>query len=74
MCSYPLMFLSNCHHKPDGTLHEYPLQMLLFIEPPEPLKDELPRSADTQYDTGEDWRNSSRKNEETKPKKKQHPV
>ena len=24
--------------------------------------------------TGEEWRNSSRKNEETKPKQKQHPV
>ena len=24
--------------------------------------------------TGEGWRNNSRKNEETKPKKKQHPV
>ena len=28
------------------------------------LKDELPRSTGAQYATGEDWRNSSRKNEE----------
>ena len=28
------------------------------------LKDELPRSTGAQYTTGEDWRNSSRKNEE----------
>ena len=28
------------------------------------LKDELPRSMGAQYTTGEDWRNSSRKNEE----------
>ena len=29
------------------------------------LKDELPRSIGAQYATGEEWRNSSRKNEET---------
>ena len=38
------------------------------------LKDELPRSVDAQYATGEEWRNSSRKNEEMKLKQKQHPV
>ena len=38
------------------------------------LKDELPRSVGTQYANGEEWRNNSRKNEETKPKQKQHPV
>ena len=38
------------------------------------LKDELPRSVDAQYATGDQWRNNSRKNEETEPKKKQHPV
>ena len=27
-----------------------------------------------QYATGDQWRNNSRKNEETEPKKKQHPV
>ena len=27
-----------------------------------------------QYATGEQWRNNSRKNEETEPKQKQHPV
>ena len=27
-----------------------------------------------QYATGEEWRNNSRKNEETEPKQKQHPV
>ena len=32
------------------------------------LKDELSRSVDAQYATGEEWRNNSRKNEETKPK------
>jgi len=38
------------------------------------LKDELPRMVDAQYATGDQWRNTSRKNEETKPKQKQHPV
>ena len=38
------------------------------------LKDELPRSVGTQYATGDQWRNNSRKNEETKPKQKQHPA
>jgi len=37
------------------------------------LKDELPKSAGAQYyATGEEWRNNSRKNEETEPKKKQY--
>ena len=38
------------------------------------LKDELSRSVGAQYATGEEWRNSSRKNEETEPKHKQSPV
>ena len=38
------------------------------------LKDELPRSVDTQYATGDQWRNNSRKNEEMESKQKQHPV
>ena len=38
------------------------------------LKDELPRSVGAQYVTGEEWRNNSRKNEETELKQKQHPV
>ena len=38
------------------------------------LKDELPRSVDAQNATGDQWRNNSRKNEETEPKQKQHPV
>ena len=38
------------------------------------LKDELPRLVGTQYATGEEWRNSSRKTEETEPKQKQSPV
>ena len=38
------------------------------------LKDELPRLVGAQYATGDQWRNNFRKNEETEPKQKQHPV
>ena len=38
------------------------------------LKDELPGLVGAQYATGDQWRNNSRKNEETEPKQKQHPV
>ena len=34
------------------------------------LKDELPMSVGAQYATGEQWRNNSRKKEETEPKQK----
>ena len=34
------------------------------------LKDELPGSVGAQYATGDQWR----KNEEIKPKQKQHPI
>ena len=39
------------------------------------LKDELPTSVGTQYPTGEQWRNNSRKNEgmESKQKEKKKP-
>ena len=33
------------------------------------LKEELPGSVGTQYSTGDQWRNNSRKNEEIEPKK-----
>ena len=38
------------------------------------LKEELPRSVGAQYATGDQWRNNCRKNEDTEPKQKQHPV
>ena len=38
------------------------------------LKDEFPREVGGQYATGDQWRNNSRKNEETEPKQKQHKV
>ena len=36
------------------------------------LKDELPRSVVTQYPTGDQWRNTSRKNEGMEPKQKEY--
>ena len=38
------------------------------------LKDELPRLVGAKFVTGDQWRNKSRKKEETEPKEKQHPV
>ena len=38
------------------------------------LKDELPRSVDAQYATGDQWRNNSRKNEGMEQKQKHYPV
>ena len=38
------------------------------------LKDELPRSVDAQYASGDQWRNNSRKNEGMELKQKQYPV
>ena len=37
-------------------------------------KDELAGSVGTCYATEDQWRNNFRKNEETEPKQKQHPV
>ena len=38
------------------------------------MKGELPRSVGGQHASEDEWRNNSRKNEETEPKQKQHPV
>ena len=38
------------------------------------LKDELPKLLGAQHATGDQWRNNSRKSEETEPKQKQYPV
>ena len=38
------------------------------------LKEELPWLVGFQYATGDQWRNNSRKNEETEAKQKQHPA
>ena len=38
------------------------------------LNEELPRSVEAQYVTGDQWRNNSRKNEGMEPKQKQYPA
>ena len=38
------------------------------------LTDELPQVVGAQYAARDQWKNNSRKNEETEPKQKQHPV
>ena len=38
------------------------------------LNEELPKSIGAQYATGDEWRNNSRKNEETEPNQKPHPI
>ena len=38
------------------------------------LKDEFPSSLGAQFATGDQWRNNSKKNKQTEPKQKQHPV
>ena len=38
------------------------------------LKEDLPRLVGTQYATGDQWRNNSRKNEGMEPKQKQYPA
>ena len=38
------------------------------------MKDEFPRLVGAQFATGEEEKNSSKKNEEAEPKLKQHPV
>ena len=38
------------------------------------LKDEILRSVGAQYSPRDQWRNNSRKKEETETKQKQHPV
>ena len=37
-------------------------------------KEELPRSVDAQYATGDQWRNNSRKNEGIEPNQNQYPA
>ena len=38
------------------------------------LKEELAKTVGAQYDTGDQWRNNSRKNDGIEPKQKQYPV
>ena len=54
------------------SFHENPLNKMKR-QKDRTLKDELPRSVGTQYATGDQWRNNSRKNEEMESKQKQRP-
>ena len=59
-----------------GKGNDKPLQYSLLENPMNSMKrqkDELPRAVGTQYATEEEWKNNSRKNEETEPKQKQCP-
>ena len=58
-----------CHH----SCLENPMNSMKR-EKDRTLKDELPWSVGAQYATGDQWRNNSRKNEETGPRQQQHPV
>ena len=61
-----------------GEGNSYPLQYSCLENPmnsmkrqeDRTLKDELPRSVDAQYATGDQWKTNSGKNEETEPKQK----
>ena len=55
----------SCHENPMNSMKKQKDRI---------LKDELLRLVGDQYATGDQWRNNSRKNEETEPKQKQHPV
>ena len=63
---------------PIGEGNGKPLQHSCFENPmnsmkrqkDRPLKDELPKSGDAPYATGEEWRNISRRNEKAEPKRK----
>ena len=67
---------------PSGEGNDKPLQYSCLENPMNTMKrqndrtlrDELPRLEGAQCATGDQWRNNSRKNEETEPKQKQHPV
>ena len=59
----PLQY--SCHENPMNSMKR---------QKDRTLKEELPRSVGAQYAAGDEWRKHSRKNEETEPKQKQHPV
>ena len=59
----PLQY--SCHENPMNSMKR---------QKDRTLKDELPRLVGTQYVTGDQWRNNSRKNEGMEPKHKHHPV
>ena len=67
---------------PTGEGNDKPLKYSCLDKPMNNMKrqkdmtpeDESPRSVGIQYAIGEEWRNSSRRNEEAEPKQKQYLV
>ena len=57
----PLQY--SCHENPVNSMKRQKDRI---------LKEELPKLVGAQHVTGDQWRNNSRKNEEMKPKQKQH--
>ena len=65
-----------------GERNGKPLQYFCLKKPKDSMKgqndripkEELPRLVGADYATGDQWRNNSRKNKETEPKQKHHPV
>ena len=71
-------FLSRCGPLEKGILFQYsclenPINSMKW-QKDRTLKDELPKWVGAQYATGEEWRNNSRKNEETEPKQKKKKI
>ena len=66
-----LLCLWDVPGKNTGVVCHFLLQDLIIISNTERL---TPRLVGAQYTTGEEWRNNTRKNEQTEPKQKQHPV
>ena len=62
-----------CTGEVNGKLLQYScLESPMKRQKDRTLKDELTRSVGAQHSTGDQWRNNSRKKEETEPKQKQH--
>ena len=59
----PLQY--SCHENPMNSMKRQKDMTLKYA---------IPRSVDTQHATGEEWRNNSKKSEETEPKRKQRSV
>ena len=76
------MIQSSDKKQPTGDWNGKPLQHSCFENPVNSMKrqkdmtqkDELPRLVGAQYVTGEEQRNSSKRNEEAERKQKQHPA
>ena len=72
--------LTECGPLKEGTANHFSILALRILwnskkrQNDRILKEELPRSVGTQYATGNQWRNNSRKSEGMEPKQNQYPV